>query len=246
MLNMLFARTFIIVGGMLVISSITAKINRLFETSLEMWMTIISSFILLFALMIFNDYFPLNLILVACFSAVIGWQIGPTINHFGTRFKTRKYFKSKGIKIKKRQQLTAAQRIEFQKSIDLKKYQSEWQNIIFKALFTTALAVFCSAGLVFFTSVDYGFLGWVLFIVLSLLVVMGFLNMFFFKSKLFSLLRPYIGAVIFTLYLLYDFNRLEKMKADESWGSAIEIAVSIYLDIINLFLDLLAILVETE
>ena len=70
--------------------------------------------------------------------------------------------------------------------------------------------------------------------------------MFFFKSKLFSLLRPYIGAVIFTLYLLYDFNRLEKMKADESWGSAIEIAVSIYLDIINLFLDLLAILVETE
>ena len=89
---MLFARTFIIVGGMLVISSITAKINRLFETSLEMWMTIISSFILLFALMIFNDSFPLNLILVACFSAVIGWQIGPTINHFGTRFKTRKYF----------------------------------------------------------------------------------------------------------------------------------------------------------
>jgi len=45
---------------------------------------------------------------------------------------------------------------------------------------------------------------------------------------------------------LYDFNILEKRIAagDESWGTAVRIAVRLYLDIINLFLDLLQILAE--
>ena len=36
------------------------------------------------------------------------------------------------------------------------------------------------------------------------------------------------------------------MAGDESWGTAIDIAVNIYLDIINLFLDLLEILAESD
>jgi FtsH-binding integral membrane protein len=246
MFDILFARTFIIVGGMLVITSITAKINRAFETASEMWMTFISSFVLLFAVMIFDDSYPLNLILVACFSAIIGWQIGPTIEHFGTRFKIRKYLKSNGVKLKRGQQISVEQRAEFQESFDLKNYQSEWQNTIFQAIFATALAVFCTAGIVFLTSIDFSFLGGFLFIALIMLVVMGLVNVFFFKSKLLSLLRAYIGAVIFTLYLLYDFDRLEKMKGDESWSTAIDIAINLYLDIINLFLDLLEILAEAD
>lgn len=246
MFDILFARTFIIVGGMLVITSITAKINRAFETASEMWMTFISSFVLLFAVMIFDDSYPLNLILVACFSAIIGWQIGPTIEHFGTRFKIRKYLKSNGVKLKRGQQISVEQRAEFQESFDLKNYQSEWQNTIFQAIFATALAVFCTAGIVFLTSIDFSFLGGFLFIALIMLVVMGLANVFFFKSKLLSLLRAYIGAVIFTLYLLYDFDRLEKMKGDESWSTAIDIAINLYLDIINLFLDLLEILAEAD
>lgn len=75
---------------------------------------------------------------------------------------------------------------------------------------------------------------------------MGLLNIFFFRSKIFSLVRAYIGAVIFTLYLIYDFDRLEKMAGDESWGTAINIAVNIYLDIINLYLNLLEILAESD
>ena len=70
--------------------------------------------------------------------------------------------------------------------------------------------------------------------------------MFFLRSKMVSLIRAYIGAVIFTLYLLYDFNQLEKKAGDESWGTAIDISVNIYLDIINLFLDLLEILAEAD
>jgi len=36
------------------------------------------------------------------------------------------------------------------------------------------------------------------------------------------------------------------MAGDESWGTAIDVAVNIYLDIINLFLDLLEILSESD
>jgi len=44
--------------------------------------------------------------------------------------------------------------------------------------------------------------------------------------------------------LVYDFNRLEKAVAqgDESWRTAVKIAVKLYLDIINLFLYFLEIL----
>jgi len=36
------------------------------------------------------------------------------------------------------------------------------------------------------------------------------------------------------------------MAGDESWETAIDVAVNIYLDIINLFLDLLEILSESD
>jgi len=52
--------------------------------------------------------------------------------------------------------------------------------------------------------------------------------------------------LIFTLYLFFDFNSFDKMAEDETWGAAIEIAVDIYLDSINLFLDLPEILAESD
>lgn len=246
MFDILFARTFIIVGGMLLITSITSRINKTFETTKEMWVTIISTFAFLFAIIFFADIYPLNLLLVALFSALIGWQIGPTIEQFGKRFKLRKFLKSRGIVIKKGQEITAEQYKEFEQSFDASQYHQEWHNIVFQALFATAFAVFSAAGIVFLTSIDFSFLGGFLFISLCMLIVMGLLNIFFFRSKIFSLVKVYMGAVVFTLYLFYDFDRLEKMAGNESWGAAINIAVTIYLDIINLFLDLLEILAESD
>ncbi len=246
MFDILFARTFIIVGGMLIITAITSRINKAFETAKEMWITIIVTFAFLFAIRFFADIYTFNLLIVAIFSALIGWQIGPTIEFFGKRFKMRKYLKSRGIVIKKGQEITDEQKKEFEQFFDANQYHQEWHNVVFQAIFATALATFSTAGIVFLTIIDFSFLGGFLLISLIMLVVMGLLNIFFFRSRIFSLVRAYIGAVIFTLYLVYDFNRLEKMAGDKSWGTAIDIAVSIYLDIINLYLDLLAILAESD
>ena len=81
-----------------------------------------------------------------------------------------------------------------------------------------------------------------MFIALLILIVMGILNILWFKSSFLSLLSAYIGVVIFVLYLLYDFNQLEKMAGDKTWGTAVNISVDLYLDIINLFLSLLQLL----
>ena len=72
---------------------------------------------------------------------------------------------------------------------------------------------------------------------------MYLLNAFLFKSSVFALVLATL-VHSFTLFLIYDFNRLEKLANDESWATAIDISVNIYLDIINLFLDLLEILSE--
>lgn len=244
MVDILFARTFMIVGAMLILTAITAKKNRVFETSTEMWVTVIASFALLFAVMGFANQFPINLILVGGFSLAIGWSIGPTIEHFGTRFKLRKFLKDKGNPLKKGGTATPEQLAEFNNFFLKLDYHNEWQNIVTQAFVGTAVAVIATACVVFTTDMSFDFLGGFLFIALLMLVVMGLINAFFIKSKMVSLVKAYMGAIVFTLYLLYDFNQLEKKAGDESWATAVNISVNIYLDIINLFMDLLEILVE--
>lgn len=246
MFDILFARTCVIVGCMLILTAITAKINRRFETSVEMWGTIIGSFALLFAIMSFSNSYPLNIVLVGLFSLAIGWSIGPTIEHLGERFKLRKYLKSKGTPLKKGAKVSVEQLEDFRSSFALKTYHQEWQNTVTQAVSGTALAVLATSATVFMTDIDFSFLEGFLFIALLILVVMGLINTFFIKSKMVSLVKSYFGALIFTIYLLFDFNQLEKKAGDESWATAIDISVNIYLDIINLFLDLLQILAESD
>jgi len=48
------------------------------------------------------------------------------------------------------------------------------------------------------------------------------------------------GSILFTLFLLYDFNYIAKQEnALNNWTSAVEMAYILYLDIINLLLEIL-------
>ncbi len=253
MFDILFARTFLIVGGMLLITALTSKLNKAFEKAWEMWVTVIATFVFLFAILFFANWFPVNIILVAIFSALIGWEIGPVITLYGKQYQLRKYLKSQGIVVKKGQKLSDQQQQElvskgkeFEREFQASDYAQQWQGVVTQAIFATAFAVFATAGIVFLTAIDFGFLGSILFVALLLLIIMSLLNAFIFHSPVFSMLRAYLGAIIFTLYLLFDFNRLEQMAGDESWGTAVDLAVNLYLDIINLFLFLLEILADSD
>lgn len=241
--DILFARTFLIVWGMLVVTAIAAMLNKNKEPK-----GFILSFIILFALlfiaMMFSDQFPLNILFVSLFAAFMGWIIAPTIHAFWMKFKVKRFLKEKEIVLEKDQELTEQQALELEEYLSDHSRDEEWNKIVSQAMWSTAVAVLATASLVYFSDIDFSFMGMFLFIGLLILIVMWLLNIFVFKSKMFSLVKAYFGVLIFTGYLIYDFNTLEKMAGDESWSTAINLALNLYLDIINLFLYILEILSE--
>ena len=54
-------------------------------------------------------------------------------------------------------------------------------------------------------------------------------------------IQAIFGAILFSIYLLVDFNsvRLRHEDGINDWDTAFELAFNIYLDIINLLLELL-------
>jgi FtsH-binding integral membrane protein len=82
-------------------------------------------------------------------------------------------------------------------------------------------------------------IGSALFIALIGLVVVRIIAIFVPALNSFGVI-DYIAAGIFSLYIGYDMFRAT--EATRSVGSALKIAVSLYLDIINLFTSLLSIL----
>ena len=279
--DILFFKTFFLVGGMLLITSIGARVNKAYETILEAVLTIGGTFLTLFIVYSQRDDFPTNLLALAAFSFCIGWSMGPTITMFGERFKFRKYSQRIGLKSKvvekkksfwggnenkktifffedspkKVFEYNSPEFIKIQNqfkeevlSKDKDPYSQKWQNNVFFAMVATTLSVFMTAAIVYFSDTDFGFLGSFLFFALLGLVIVRILKEWVIKDSSFSMIQTGIGIIIFTCYLIYDFNRLEKAMAqgDESWGTAVDLAVSIYLDIVNLFLLILELLSESN
>ena len=279
--EILFFKTFSLVGGMLLITSIGARINKAYETTFEAVLTIGGTFLSLFVVYSLRDNFPINLLALSAFSFCIGWSMGPTITMFGERFKFRKYQKKIGLKskvIEKKKsfwggnenkktvfyyqdspekvfEYDSSEMIEvrnkFKKEVlaqDNDPYSQKWQNNIFFAMVATTLSVFMTAAIVYFSETDFGFMGSFLFFALLGLIIVRLLKAWVIKDSSFSMIQTAAGIIIFTLYLIYDFNRLEKAmgQGDESWGTAVDLAVNIYLDIVNLFLLILEALSESN
>lgn len=80
-----------------------------------------------------------------------------------------------------------------------------------------------------------------LFISLLGLIIFGIIRIFIGFSRKAVRAKAIFGAFIFTLFLLYDFNYLKK-SADfgfNNWETAFSIAFTLYLDIVNLLLEIL-------
>ena len=285
----LYTKTFLIISGMLLITTITSRINKIYETTLEAVITFLGSFIFLICLMVLNyANYDKNVLFVVLlfFSAFIGWSLGPTMTALSDKFMFNRYLKKIGLKSKFKYGLTerikkgggfnkdvAEKKVYFLNSnpnevfeknsekflelrhqfesntsdLDKEEYKKEWRDKVFQALFLTFLIMFFSIVLNHLIDYDFGPWGIYLLSSLSTLIVSELLNLFYFKSK-YNRTLNYLSALIFSLYLIFDFNRLEKayIAGDNTWNTAIDLSVSIYLDLINLFLDLLQILAESN
>ncbi|HUZ48740.1 MAG TPA: Bax inhibitor-1 family protein [Candidatus Dormibacteraeota bacterium] len=109
-------------------------------------------------------------------------------------------------------------------------------SIVFNAALTTGLGMFALAAIVYATGLDLRRFQGIFMIALLGLVLVGIVGIFlhFVSPTVYS----WITLVIFTGFVLIDFARI---RAGGDGVSPVMMAVSIYLDIINIFLALLQI-----
>lgn len=79
-----------------------------------------------------------------------------------------------------------------------------------------------------------------MFAILLGLIALGVLNIFL-KMTMLSLIISGAGAVLFSLYIFMDIQRIRDLRQDDN-ATASMYALNVFLDIVNLFLNLLNIL----
>lgn len=117
------------------------------------------------------------------------------------------------------------------------------QKIVLQAMLITT---FTFLGLSLFTlqsKWDFSSLGGWLFGALLILVGTSFVGMFFPYSQTFDMVTAGAGCVVFSLYIVYDTWLIQRRLSPDEWVLA---NVSLYLDIINLFISILRILNGTQ
>lgn len=113
------------------------------------------------------------------------------------------------------------------------------QKIVLQAMVITAVTFL---GLTLFTlqsKWDFSSLGGWLFGGLMVLVGVGFVGIFLPYNQTFDLVMASVGCVIFSLYIVYDTWLIQRRLSAEEWVLA---NISLYLDIVNLFINILRIL----
>lgn len=92
---------------------------------------------------------------------------------------------------------------------------------------------------------DFHFLGAGLFAALWVLIIAGFMQLFFPYNHIVHMVYCWLGAGIFCLFIIYDTNKIVKRyqqpggSFDDEWLIAV---IDLYLDVLNLFLFILQIL----
>ena len=274
--EVLFIKTFCLIGAMLIITSIGAKLNKVYETLTECVITVSGMLGFIILVHIHAHEYPMNLFCLGMVSLFVGWSLGPAITGLGNRFMFRKFLEKIGVEtklvevktkwswlskneIKKAQYYykDAPEKVFEENSLEVRELRrrfeeevleherdqlaNRWKNMVTLAIVSTALAVFLTASIVWFSNVDFGFLGGFLAVVLSILALIKLKKSLTPNASIYSLPLIIIGIIHAMLLLIYDFNRLEKALAagDESWSTAVKISLSIYLDIIWLFIQIL-------
>ena len=206
MFQTLMSKTFIILAASLTVAWFASMFAaRLFNNALQMQnyqvvkryttFALIVNIGALLLLMFLHAAFPLNILLMALFTASSGFSLGV--------------------------------------------YFIAYNGTAQKALALTVLTTFLTGLIAMYSGLDFEWMGKFLFIALIILVIYSLIRIFVKIGG--QRIMAGIGVLVFTGYLLFDFNRLAKAKAvalANNWDTALNFAINLYLDIINLFIYL--------
>lgn len=113
-------------------------------------------------------------------------------------------------------------------------YLSSNPGAVISALATTGIVTLLASLTGSSKKANYSGLGRYLFFGLIALIVSSVINIFI-SNSLFDLMLSVIGSIIFTLYIIYDVNNIVRGKEN----NYVRAALSMYLNIVNLFINLL-------
>lgn len=111
--------------------------------------------------------------------------------------------------------------------------------IVTEALVITAMTFTALTAYVFWSKDDFNYLGGFLFTLLIGLIVTGFVGIIFGMSKPVYLMYCYAGVIVFIGYVLYDTSELIHRYREDEYVIA---TMALFLDILNLFVNILQIL----
>jgi FtsH-binding integral membrane protein len=113
---------------------------------------------------------------------------------------------------------------------------------VFIALVITAMIVSALTIYAWNTKSDFTILNGIMLVVLTALIVSGFIMMFF-RTPFLETLYSFIGAVVFGVYIVIDVQMIEgKMREKYEIDDYVGGAMNLYLDILNLFIYVLQLL----
>jgi FtsH-binding integral membrane protein len=112
--------------------------------------------------------------------------------------------------------------------------------IVFQAAAATAVAALTAGFAGYATRRDLSNIGGFLMAALVIVIVASVIGLFIQAPLLWTVISV-VSAILFSAYLVFDLNRVAKTQGATE-GQANMLAASVYLDIYNLFLDLLTLL----
>merc|ERR1712038_2132498 len=112
------------------------------------------------------------------------------------------------------------------------------QSVVIQAFFLTAAVVIGLTAFTFQTKRDFSNMGAALSTGLMVLILGGFLQIFF-GNELTDTAMAVGGALLFSLFIIYDTQMIMTRLSAEEYILA---TIQLYLDIINLFIEILKIL----
>jgi len=122
--------------------------------------------------------------------------------------------------------------------------REEGAGIVLQALTGTTAVMLGTGTFALVTGIDFSFLMPILLIALIGLIIVGLIGIFVRFSRRVNMLYSIIGMVVFAGYFLYTFFRMS--KSANTWESAVQLTISLYLNFANFFIFLLQFLMGSR
>ncbi len=115
------------------------------------------------------------------------------------------------------------------------------ENLGARVLAITVLIALLAAVFGMYSGLDFSLAGRLLCYGLTGLIMIGIARQFVHIRRTAQRVFALFGVAVFSGYMLFDFNHLHRLgrASVNDWHAAMSVSISLYLDVINLFFDLL-------